>query len=97
MEVSKFTIQPQRVAQPSSESIRPTFFKLGNNTVMKLHVLMKITRMYDSNNVALSQFVQGSFNTINTLINSERALSLKIIGNDLYLNDQRLRYSVEGL
>ncbi len=92
MEVSKSRIQPQS----SFKSIRPDLFELGNNTVMKLHILMKTSRIYESNNVAVSQFVQESLNTINTLINSERALSLKIIGNDLYLNHQRLRYSVEG-
>ncbi len=96
MEVSKSTIHAQRVTQPSSESVRPDFLKLGSDIVAKLHILMKMSRMYDSNNRALSQFVQESLNTINTLINSERAFSLKIIGNDLYLNDQRLRYSVEG-
>ncbi len=96
MEVSESTIQPQKVTQPSSESKGPDFSKLGNNIVMKFHVLMRISRMYDSKNVALSQFIQESLRMINNFINKEGSFVLKIIRDDLYLNEQRLRYSVEG-
>jgi len=70
--------------------------KLGNNLVTKLHVLMKISQIYDSKNVALHQFVQESLQAINSLIKREGSLSLKIVKDDLFLNEQRLRYSVEG-
>jgi HD-GYP domain-containing protein (c-di-GMP phosphodiesterase class II) len=59
-------------------------------------VLMRISQIYDSKNVALHQFVQESLQTINTLIEKERVLSLKIVKDDFFLNEQRLRYSVEG-
>jgi len=52
--------------------------------------------MYDSKNVALSQFIQESLKMINGFINKEGSFVLKIIRDDLYLNEQRLRYSVEG-
>ena len=70
--------------------------KLGNNLVTKFHVLMRISQIYDSKNVALHQFVQESLQTINTLIEKEGSLSLKIVKDDFFLNEQRLRYSVEG-
>jgi HD-GYP domain-containing protein (c-di-GMP phosphodiesterase class II) len=46
--------------------------------------------------VALSQFINEFLATINTLIKESGVLSLKIIRDDFFLNDQRLRYSVEG-
>ncbi|MBP1697891.1 MAG: cyclic diguanylate phosphodiesterase [Deltaproteobacteria bacterium] len=70
--------------------------KLGNNLVTKFHVLMRISQIYDSKNVALSQFISEFLATINTLIKGSGVLSLKIIKDDFFLNDQRLRYSVEG-
>jgi len=57
---------------------------------------MRISQIYDSKNVALHQFIQESLQTINTLIQREGTLSLKIIKDDFFLNGQRLRYSVEG-
>jgi len=74
----------------------PDFAKMGNNLVTKFHVLMRISRTYDSKNVALSQFVQESLKTINDFIDREGSFGVKIIRDDLYLNEQRLRYSVEG-
>jgi HD-GYP domain-containing protein (c-di-GMP phosphodiesterase class II) len=57
---------------------------------------MRISQIYDSKNVALHQFIQESLQSINALIKREGNLSLKIVKDDLFLNDQRLRYSVEG-
>jgi HD-GYP domain-containing protein (c-di-GMP phosphodiesterase class II) len=70
--------------------------KLGNSLITKFHVLMRMSRTYDSKNVALTQFIQESLKTINEMINREGSFTLKIIRDDLYLNGQRLRYSVEG-
>lgn len=70
--------------------------KLWSNLVTKFHVLMRISQIYDSKNVALSQFLQESLVAINTLIEREGALHLKIVGDDIFVNEQRLRYSVEG-
>jgi len=70
--------------------------KLGNNLITKFHVLMRISQIYDSKNVALHQFIQESLVAINTFIEREGNLSVKISGDDIFLNQQRLRYSVEG-
>jgi HD-GYP domain-containing protein (c-di-GMP phosphodiesterase class II) len=95
MEVSESTTQAQWVTQ-ASEPKGLDFSKLGNDIVMKFHILMKISRMYDSKNVALSQFIQESLKMINNFIDKEGSFALKIIRDDLYLNEQRLRYSVQG-
>ena len=96
METTELTIKPERVSQKPPEGRESDLSKLGNNLVTKFHVLMRISQIYDSKNVALNQFVQESLETINRLIRKEGILSLKIIRDDFFLNGQRLRYSVEG-
>ncbi len=87
---------PNEDPRKPSETMDTYLSKMGNNLVTKFHVLMRISQIYDSKNVALKQFTQESLQAINAMIQKEGALSLKVVKNDLYLNDQRLRYSVEG-
>ncbi len=70
--------------------------KMGNTLITKFHVLMRISQIYDSKNVALHQFLQESLLVINTFIEKIGSLSLKIVADEIFLNEQRLRYSVEG-
>jgi HD-GYP domain-containing protein (c-di-GMP phosphodiesterase class II) len=70
--------------------------KSGNLLVIKFHVLMKTARIYDPNNETLHHFIQEFLQIINPLILRYRTVSLKIIRDDLYLNEQRLRWLVEG-
>ncbi len=72
------------------------FTKTGNQLLLKFHALMRMSRTYDSKNVALVQFIEESLKMINGFIHREGSFSLKIIRDDLYMNQQRLRYSVEG-
>ncbi|MFB3887205.1 MAG: HD-GYP domain-containing protein [Thermodesulfobacteriota bacterium] len=90
------TVQSQVVSQKTSEAADSDLSKLGNNLVTKFHVLMRISQIYDSKNVALHQFIQESLQSMNALINREGILSIKIVRDDFFLNDHRLRYSVEG-
>ncbi|NWF93917.1 MAG: HD-GYP domain-containing protein [Syntrophaceae bacterium] len=89
-------VQDQRRAKRTSETPEADLSKLGNSLITKFHVLMRISQIYDSKNVALHQFVQESLKGINDLIEREGTLSVKILKDDVVLNDQRLRYSVEG-
>ncbi len=92
----KSTAPSQSPSQKPAEVADSDLSKLGNNLVTKFHVLMRISQIYDSKNVALHQFIQESLQSINALIMREGTLSLKIARDDLFLNGQRLRYSVEG-
>jgi HD-GYP domain-containing protein (c-di-GMP phosphodiesterase class II) len=96
MEVTESTIQHPKLAKRPSETIEPDLSKLGNNLITKFHVLMRISQIYDSKNVALDQFIKESLQTINSLIKREGGLSLKIVKDDFFLNEKRLPYSVEG-
>jgi HD-GYP domain-containing protein (c-di-GMP phosphodiesterase class II) len=96
MDVIQPTTQSEKAKPKPPDGMDPDLLKLGSNLVTKFHVLMRISQIYDSKNVAIQQFVQESLETINTLIKKEGILSLKIVKDDIFLNEQRLRYSVEG-
>lgn len=80
----------------SLEGMNSELSKLGNHLITRFHVLMRISQIYDSKNVALNQFIKESIQVINTFIQREGSLSIKILKDDIFLNEQRLRYSVEG-
>src|SRR5271157_288332 len=80
----------------SPEGVEDRFSKSGNTLVIKLHVLMRITRIYEPNNQTLHHFIGEFLQIINPLILKHKTVVLKIIRNDLYLNEQRLRWLVEG-
>ncbi len=96
MEIPQSETQPKKVNPKPPDAMEAEISRLGNNLITKFHVLMRISQIYDSKNVALNQFVNEFLQTVNTLIHREGVLSLKIIKDDFFLNDQRLRYSVEG-
>jgi len=96
MDIPHSSTESGKVSPRPAEGMDSDLSKLANNLVTKIHVLMRISQIYDSKNVALHQFVQESIQTINTLIKREGTLSLKIMKDDFFLNGQRLRYSVEG-
>jgi putative nucleotidyltransferase with HDIG domain len=96
MEITPSPNPPKKVNPKPLDGMDAELSKLGNNLVTKFHVLMRISQIYDSKNVALSQFISEFLETINTLIKRNGTLSLKIVKDDFFLNEQRLRYSVEG-
>ena len=78
------------------EGVEDRFSKSGNTLIIKLHVLMRITRIYDANNQTLRHFIGEFLQIINPLILRQKMVALKIIRDDLYLNENRLRWLVEG-
>ncbi len=95
METTQKASQPLKTSN-KAEAADSDFLRIGNNLVTKFHVLMRISQIYDSKNVALHQFVEESLQSINALIQREGSLALRVVKEDLFLNDRRLRYSVEG-
>lgn len=70
--------------------------RMGNDLIIKLHVLMKSSQIYDQKNVALNQVVQGSLELINHFLKSDDSLGLKVIRNGLFINGQRLKVGVDS-
>lgn len=97
MEAFEFISQALNKDQSAIKEFKDfDLIKLGINLVTKLHVLMRISQIYDFKNVALKQFINESLRAINTIVERERILSIKIIKDDFFINDKRLPYSVEG-
>jgi putative nucleotidyltransferase with HDIG domain len=96
MDVAVTSPTPPEASVPRSGAMSIDLSRLGNNLVSKFHVMMRVSQIYDAKNVTFRQFMQESLETINTLVQKEGGLSLKIVRDDIFFNDQRLRYSVEG-
>ncbi len=96
MELDPSPIKSRGVNKAPPEAISSDLSKLGNHLVSKFHVLMRVSQIYDAKNVTFHQFSQETLQTINALIQKEGTLSLKILQNEIILNDQRLRYSADG-
>jgi len=88
--------QERRFILMQSDSIDPDLLKLGSNLITKFHVLMRISQIYDSKNVVLNQFVTECLYGINTIIEKEGILTIKIVKDDFFINEKRLPYSIEG-
>ena len=96
MEFDPSPVESQGMNKAPSEAMSPDLSKLGNHLVSKFHVLMRVSQIYDAKNETFRQFSQESLQAINALIQKERMLSLKILKNEIFLNEERLRYSADG-
>ncbi len=70
--------------------------RLGNDLIIKLHILMKVSQIYDQKNVALDQVVQGTLELINHLMKLEKSLSLRVIRDGIFINKKRLKIGVDS-
>jgi len=70
--------------------------RLGDRLINGFQLLIKLLQIYGHKNVALHNFVQECVQTINSLVEQEKGLDLKIVAHDFFLNGQRLRYSTGG-
>ena len=68
----------------------------GNDLIIKLHILMKVSQIYDQKNVALDQVVQGTLELINHFLKSEGSLSLQVIRDGVFINQKRLKIGVDS-
>jgi putative nucleotidyltransferase with HDIG domain len=96
MDATASSALPEVIGKIKSGGMDNDLAKLGNNLVTKLHVMMKVSQIYDAKNVTFRQFMQESLETINALVEKQGGACLKVVKDDFFLNDQRLRYSVEG-
>lgn len=96
MAVTESPIQPQPVNQRRSDPGDLDVLKMGNNLVIKLHLLMNLCQFYGPKIMATQKFMRESLGAINDMLRREERLSLKVVKDDLFLNGGILRYSPEG-
>jgi len=92
------TDMPDKTSEESLsiDTDETTHSRLGNDLVIKLHILMKASQIYDQKNVALHQVVQASLELINHFLKSEGSLALKVIRDGLFINGKRLKIGVDS-
>jgi putative nucleotidyltransferase with HDIG domain len=72
-------------------------FKTAKDLINQLSVVIRTAQVHESSNVAVTSVIERLVSTVNLLISTERVLSLELRGEFFYLNDYRIRYSLEFL
>jgi putative nucleotidyltransferase with HDIG domain len=72
-------------------------FKTAKDLINQLSVVIRTAQVHEPNNVAVTSVIERLVATVNLLISTERVLSLELRGEFFYLNDYRIRYSLEFL
>jgi putative nucleotidyltransferase with HDIG domain len=94
VEVDMAVKNPEEAVSLDADDVRDS--RLDNDLIIKLHVLMKGSQIYDQKNVALTQVVQGSLELIKHFLKSEGSLDLKVIRNGLFINGKRVKIGVDS-
>lgn len=72
-------------------------FKTGKDLINQLSVVIRTAQIHDPGNIAVTSVIDRLVGLINTLIGTERVLTLELRGEFFYINDYRIRYSLEFL
>jgi putative nucleotidyltransferase with HDIG domain len=72
-------------------------FKTGKDLVNQLSVVLRTSYIHDPNNVAVVSVIDRLVVVVNLLVEDERVVSLELRGEFFYINDYRIRYSLEFL
>ncbi len=72
-------------------------FKTGKDLVNQLSVVLRTSHIHDPNNVAVLSVIDKLVSVVNLLVEEERVVSLELRGEFFYINDYRIRYSLEFL
>ncbi len=71
--------------------------KHSKELINQLSVVLRTSQIHDANNVALVSSISRIVAMLNTFIEQERAITLELRGEFFYINDYRIRYSMEYL
>lgn len=62
-----------------------------------LSVILRTAQIHDTDNIAVVTAIERFLSLINSLLRYENIISLDLIGEFFYINDNRVRYSLEHL
>ncbi len=71
--------------------------KNAKELINQLSVVLRTSQIHDANNVALVSSISRLVAMINTLVSQENILVLELRGEFFYMNEYRIRYSLEYL
>ena len=69
----------------------------AQDLVNLLSVVLRTAQIHDRNNIAVTVAVEKFLSLLNQMIATARSISLSVIGEYFYLNEVRIRYSLEHL
>ncbi len=72
-------------------------FKTGKDLINQLSVVLRTSHIHNPDNIAVTTVIDKFVSMINFLIGYERVISLELRGEYFYINDYRVRYSLEYL
>jgi HD-GYP domain-containing protein (c-di-GMP phosphodiesterase class II) len=70
---------------------------LSKDLVNQLSIALRTAHIHDANNVAVASVIDKLVEMINQLVREERTVNLELREEFFYINDYRLRYSLEYL
>ena len=71
--------------------------KNAKDLINQLSIVMRTAQIHDANNVAISSAISKVVSMINMLLDNENLISLELRGEFFYINEYRIRYSLEYL
>jgi HD-GYP domain-containing protein (c-di-GMP phosphodiesterase class II) len=69
----------------------------SQDIINQLSVILRTAQIHDPNNIAVTTAIDKFLLLINPLIESERTITLELIGEFFYIDGTRIRYSLEYL
>jgi putative nucleotidyltransferase with HDIG domain len=72
-------------------------FRTGKDLVNQLSIVLRTSHIHDPDNIAVISVIDRFVSLVNALIVNERVISLELRGEYFYINDYRIRYSLEYL
>lgn len=73
------------------------FFKASKDIVNQLAVIVRTAQIHNTTNVAVQTSIEKFIVMINSLFEQEGTIDLELIGEYFYLNEERVKYSMEHL
>lgn len=70
---------------------------VGKDVVNQISVILRTAQIHDPGNIAVSSLIDKLSSIINSLVASERTVALELRGDFFYINDARIRYTLEYL
>lgn len=76
----------------SEEVLKPS-----RNALNNLAIILRTSQIHDSDNVAVINQMERFISLVNTILEKEKIMQIDIIGEFFYINDSRVKYTVEYL
>ncbi len=72
-------------------------YQEAKDIINQLAVTVKTSQIHDPNNIAVINAIEKFLAIINPIIKAEGRLTIELIGEFFYMNDNRIRYSLEHI